>query len=220
MAHITDLAGSPGRIRLAGGGEPRRHRRLGDAVGQLAARRRGRRSAGFHGDSNGHCDGWNSAVTAPFYQRVEIKSDGTFKGRGLLESTSAEGTFLFTGRFSGAGSAEGVGRVLFTFVNGNSRYKCDTGDVSWQVRTSLNRFDRSRPAAGRSYFGSTGQRLPMVLRVSPDGRPIEQQAGMWNAKKNLAGVGRATSSPVDVRDKAGKRADSCDSGPVRWGVRL
>ena len=142
--------------------------------------------AGFYGDWNGHCDGWNGAVTASFYQRVEIKSDGTFKGKGPLESTSAEGTFLFTGRFSGAGSAQGVGRVLFTFVNGNSRYKCDTGDVSWQVRTSLNRFGRSRPAAGRSYFGNTGQRLPMSC----------------------------------ASDKAGKRADSCDSGPVRWGVRL
>jgi hypothetical protein len=227
------------------------------------------RVARFYGDWNGRCDGYDGAVTASFYQRVGIADDGTFKGKGPLESTSAEGTFVFSGRFTVAGSAEGTGRVVFTFISGSNRYKCDTGDVSWQVRTSVNRFGRARPAAGRAYFGNTGQRLPMVLRLSRDGHSIEQQAGMWNAKckKNRAGLGRATSSPsfpirpdgsfglteryteaygdftahitsthtgrfglstaagtwrvkVDVRDKSGKRADSCDSGPVRWAVRL
>jgi hypothetical protein len=110
----------------------------------------------------------------------------------------------------------------------------------------------------------------MVLRVARDGRSVAQQAVMWNAtcKKNVAGLGRSTSSPsmpirsngtfgfterytetygnftaritsthtgrfglstaagtwrvhVDVRNtKTNARADSCDSGPLRWAVRL
>jgi hypothetical protein len=110
----------------------------------------------------------------------------------------------------------------------------------------------------------------MVLRVAPDGRTVAQQALLWNAKCrfNVAGLGRATSSPtmaihsngtfgfterydetygnfvahitsqhtgrfglstaagtwhvhVDVRNaQTKKRADSCDSGAVRWFVRL
>src|SRR4051794_25716441 len=44
----------------------------------------------FFGDWNGRCDGWNGAVTASFYQEVDVKDDGTFKGKGPLESTSAE----------------------------------------------------------------------------------------------------------------------------------
>jgi len=223
----------------------------------------------FFGDWNGRCDGYNGAVTASFFQEVGVEDDGTFKGKGPLESTSAEGTFVFEGRFTSRGSAEGTGGVDFTFHSGSSTYKCTTGPIVWQVRTSANRFGRPRPVAGKAYFGNTTQRLPMVLRVSSDGRRIEQQAGLWNAtcKKNIAGLGRATSSPsfaikpggtfgfteryteaygdftahitsthsgrfglstasgtwrvkVDVRDKAGKHADSCDSGIQRWFVRL
>lgn len=223
----------------------------------------------FFGDWNGRCNGWNGAVTASFFQEVGVGDDGTFKGKGPLESTSADGTFVFDGRFTGRSSAEGTGRVVFTFHNGGSSYKCDTGTVTWQTRTSVNRFGRPKPAAGKAYYGNTTQRLPMMLRVSGDGKRIEQQAGLWNAtcKKNIAGLGRATSSPtfpirrdgtfafteryteaygdftahitsthagrfglstaagtwrvkVDVRDRSGKRADSCDSGAQRWFVRL
>lgn len=151
----------------------------------------------FFGDWNGRCDGYNGAVTASFFQEVAVKDDGTFKGKGPLESTSAEGTFIFEGRFTGPGSAEGTGGVDFTFRSGSSSYKCSTGTVVWQTRTSVDRFGRARPAAGRAYFGNTTQRLPMVLRVSRNGKRIEQQAGLWNAtcKKNIAGLGRATSSP-------------------------
>lgn len=153
--------------------------------------------ARFYGDWNGRCEGWNGAVTASFYQEAKIGSDGRFSGRGPLESTSAEGVFTFDGAFTGAGSAAGTGRVKFTFIQGSNRYRCDTGEISWQARTSVDRFGRSDPRAGRAYFGNTTQRLPMVLRVSGDGRRIEQQAGMWNAKckKNIAGLGRTTSSP-------------------------
>ncbi len=227
------------------------------------------KSVRFYGDWNGRCDGFNGAVTASFWQRADLKDDGSFKGTGPLESTSAEGTYTFDGHFTGAGSAEGTGRVVFTFHSGSETFKCDTGTVAWQVRTSVNTFGHPRPQAGRAYFGNTTQRLPMVLRVSRDGRTIEQQAALWNAKcaHNLAGLGRATSSPsfpirrdgtfgfteryteaygaftahitstheghfglstaagtwrvhVDVRDSAGKRADSCDSRPMRWAVRI
>ncbi len=154
-------------------------------------------TARFYGDWNGSCRGFDGAVTASFYQRVDISSDGSFKGKGPLESTSAEGTFVFEGRFTGAGSVEGTGHVDYTFISGSNRYSCETGTVSWQARTSVNRFGRARPLAGKAYFGNTTQRLPMVLRVARDGRSIVQQAGMWNAKckKNIAGLGRATSSP-------------------------
>jgi hypothetical protein len=227
------------------------------------------KSVSFYGDWNGRCAGYGGAVTATFWQRADIRGDGTFEGKGPLESTAAEGTYVFSGRFTGAGSAAGTGRVVFTFKSGGSSYTCDTGTVSWQVRTSVNRFGRARPVAGRAYYGNTTQRLPMVLRVSADGRQIVQQAGLWNAKcrRNIAGLGRATSSPsfpirrdgtfgfteryteaygdftahitsthegrfglstaggtwrvrVDVRDRAGKQADRCDSGALRWGVRV
>jgi hypothetical protein len=155
------------------------------------------KSVRFYGDWNGRCAGFDGAVTASFWQRTDVKGDGTFKGKGPLESTSAEGTYEFEGHFTGSGSAEGTGRVQFTFHSGDSSYTCDTGTVAWQVRTSVSRFGRPRPEAGRAYFGNTTQRLPMVLRVSRDGRTIEQQAALWNAKckHNLAGLGRATSSP-------------------------
>jgi hypothetical protein len=96
------------------------------------------------------------------------------------------------------------------------------------VRTALGRYGRARPLGGKAYFGNTTQRLPMVLRVSPDGRTVDQQALMWNAKckDNVAGLGRATSSPaMRIRPDGSfaqtkKRADSCDSGPMRWAVRI
>ena len=81
----------------------------------------------FYGDWNGRCDGYPGAVTASFYQQVDLKGDGTFKGRGPLESTSAEGVFDFEGHFTGPGGAQGTGRVEFTFHSGDSAYKCDTG---------------------------------------------------------------------------------------------
>ena len=158
---------------------------------------------------------------------------------------------------------------MFKFHSGGSTYSCDTGTVNWQARTSVPRFGRPHPLAGRAYYGNTTQRLPMVLRVSADGRSVGQQAVLWNAKcrTNVAGLGRATSSPVmpiradgtfsfterytenyggfvahitsshegrfglssaagtwrvkvDVRNAAGKPADSCDSGPIRWAVRI
>ncbi|MGH8862501.1 MAG: hypothetical protein ACRDVG_14935 [Jatrophihabitantaceae bacterium] len=229
----------------------------------------GGKSVRFYGDWNGRCQGFSGAVTASFWQRADVKGDGTFSGRGPLESTSADGTYTFAGRFTGTGNAEGTGRVVFTFHSGSSSYTCDTGTVSWQTRTSLPRFGRPRPDPGHAYFGNTTQRLPMVLRVSPDGRSVEQQAALWNAtcKVSKAGLGRATSSPrfpiradgtfgfteryteaygnytahitsthegrfglstaagtwrvhVDVVDSAGHQADTCDSGPMRWAVRI
>jgi hypothetical protein len=224
----------------------------------------------FYGDWNGRCQGFPGAVTASFFEEVRIHGDGSFDGSGPLESTSAEGTFRFKGLFKSPGSASGTGSVRFTFHNGTSSYACDTGTVGWQVRTALGRFGRPRPLGGKAYFGNTTQRLPMVLRVSPDGRTVDQQALMWNAKckDNVAGLGRATSSPamriradgtfgwterytenyggfvahitsrhtgrfglstasgtwrvhVDVRNaQTKKRADSCDSGPMRWAVRV
>jgi hypothetical protein len=228
------------------------------------------KSVKFYGDWNGRCEGFRGAVTASFFKQVTIGGDGTFRGKGPLESTSADGTFAFQGRFTGTGSAAGTGEVTFTFHSGNSSYKCDTGTVSWQVRTALARFGRPRPMAGHGYYGNTSQRLPVMLRVSRDGRSIGQQAALWNAKckKNVAGLGRATSSPlmqihsdgtfgfterytenyggfvahitsthegrfglstaagtwrvrVDVRNASTrKQADSCDSGPIRWAVRI
>jgi hypothetical protein len=224
----------------------------------------------FYGDWNARCAGWKGPVTATFFKQVPIQADGTFQGTGPLESTSADGTFVFRGRFSGAGRASGTGSVRFTFHNGASSYRCRTGTLGWQVRTALNRFGRPRPVAGHAYFGNTTQRLPMVLRVASDGRTVSQQALLWNAtcKNNVAGLGRATSSPtmtirrngtfgfterytetyansvahitsthtgrfglstasgtwhvhVDIRNAQTKqRADSCDSGAVRWFVRL
>lgn len=228
------------------------------------------KSVKFYGDWNGRCDGFSGAVTASFFQEVPVHGDGTFDGKGPLESTTATGTFAFSGAFTGPGSAAGRGDVSFTFRNGNSSYKCSTGAVHWQARTSLGRVGRARPLPGKPYFGNTSQRLPMVLRVSADGRSIAQQALLWNArcKRNAAGLGRATSSPsfpiraggrfsfterytesygglvahitsthegrfglstaagtwrvkVDVRNPStGKQADSCDSGPIRWAVRI
>jgi hypothetical protein len=227
------------------------------------------KSVKFYGDWNGRCQGYSGAVTASFFQKVDIRGDGSFEGKGKLESSVAEGTFLFKGRFAGSGKAGGMGQVKFTFHNGDASYACDTGTVSWQVRTSLGRFGQARPLAGHAYFGNTTQRLPMVLRVSRDGRSVGQQAVLWNAKckKNIAGLGRATSSPpmpirqdgsfgfterytenygafvahitsthegrfglstasgtwrvkIAVRDAAGKQSDSCDSGPLRWAVRI
>src|SRR5207253_3736180 len=108
----------------------------------------------------------------------------------------------FQGRFTAPGSASGTGAVKFTFHSGGKSYACETGPVSWQVRTSLASFGRPRPLAGRMYFGNTSQRLPVVLRVSSDGRAIGQQAVLWSAKckKNLTGLGRGTSSPsVSIR---------------------
>jgi hypothetical protein len=224
----------------------------------------------FYGDWNGRCQGYRGAVTASFFQEVSLRGDGSFQGKGPLESTSADGTFAFHGRFTGSGSAAGTGSVKFTFHNGSSSSACDTGTVSWQTRTALGRYGKSRPLAGHGYFGNTTQRLPMVLRVSHDGRTVGQQALMWSArcKHNVAGLGRSTSSPVmtihsdgtfgfterytetygnfvahitsthtgrfglstaagswrvhvDVRNaQTKKRADSCDSGPIRWAVRV
>ena len=59
--------------------------------------------------------------------------------------------------------------------------------------------------AGKAYFGNTTQRLPMVLRVAPDGRSVAQQAVMWNArcKHNVAGLGR-TNAHIGGR-RMGKR---------------
>ena len=228
------------------------------------------KSVKFYGDWNGRCAGFQGAVTASFFQEVKIGGDGTFSGKGPLESTVADGTFTFRGAFTGPGAAGGTGEVVFTFHSGSSSYRCDTGTVAWQARTSVNRFGRPRPLAGRTYYGNTTQRLPMVLRVSGDGRSVGQQAVLWDAKckHNLAGLGRATSSPsmpihadgtfsfteryteaygrfvahitsthegrfglstasgtwrvkVDVRDpRTNAQADSCDSGPLRWAVRI
>ena len=156
------------------------------------------KSVRFYGDWNARCRGYSGAVTASFFHQVDAHGDGSFKGSGPLESTAADGTFTFEGRFTGSGSASGTGQAVFTFHGGNSSYKCDTGIVSWQARTSVSRVGRARPVAGHTYYGNTTQRLPVVLRVSPDGRSIVQQAALWNAKckKNLAGLGRATSSPT------------------------
>ena len=156
------------------------------------------KSVRFYGDWNGRCEGFSGAVTASFFDQADIHGDGSFKGSGPLKSTSADGTFTFEGRFAGTGSAVGTGQVVFTFKSGNSSYRCDTGSVSWQARTSVPRFGRPRPLAGRTYYGNTTQRLPVVLRVSADGRSIVEQATLWNAKckKNIAGLGRATSSPT------------------------
>src|SRR3954452_5695237 len=107
----------------------------------------------FFGDWNGRCQGWGGAVTASFYQEVKVDGDGHFKGRGPLESTSAEGVFTFDGAFTGSGSAAGTGRVKFTFIQGSNRYPCDTGDISWQTRTSVNRIGRAEPRGGKAYFG-------------------------------------------------------------------
>lgn len=228
------------------------------------------KSVKFYGDWNARCDGFRGAVTTVFFKQVDLKKDGTFKGKGPLESTSAEGTFTFEGRFKDPGSASGTGGVKFSFGSGGRSYRCDTGPVSWQVRTSVDRSGRARPLAGRSYYGNTSQRLPVVLRVSRDGRSVAEQAVLWDAhcKKNVTGLGRATGSPpiaissdgtfsfterytetygafvaritsthegrfgrstvagtwrvkVDVRNgSTNVKADSCDSGLVRWAARL
>jgi hypothetical protein len=224
----------------------------------------------FYGGWNDRCRGYDGAVTATFFQQVAVGVDGSFRGRGQLDSTYAQGTFRFGGRFTGPGSAAGTGSVKFTFYTARDKYSCDSGTVSWQARTALSRYGRPHPRAGRPYFGNTTQRLPMVLRVSRDGRSVGRQALMWNArcKHNVAGLGRSTSSPamtihadgtfgfterytetygnfvarissthtgrfglstasgtwrvhVDVRSgRTNARADTCDSGPLRWAVRI
>jgi hypothetical protein len=161
----------------------------------------------FYGDWNGRCAGFDGPVTAAFFKQVTVDERGSFDGSGELESSAAEGRFEFRGRFTGAGSAVGTGRVRFTFrpePNG-SAYACDTGAVSWQVRTSVRRFGRPQPRPGRVYFGNTSQRLPILLRVSRDGRFVSQQAGLWNAacKLNKTGLGRGTASPP-VRIRKGR----------------
>lgn len=165
------------------------------------------KSVKFYGDWNGRCAGFDGPVTAAFFKQVGIDDDGSFGGKGDLESTSAKGRFEFRGRFKDAGSAIGTGRVRFTFrpdTNATS-YSCDTGTVSWQTRTSLRNFGPPRPHRGRVYFGNTTQRLPVLLRVSRDGRFVSQQAVLWNAecKVNKTGLGRGTASPP-VRIRHGR----------------
>lgn len=167
------------------------------------------RSVKFYGDWNGRCQGFEGPVTAAFFKQVEIDGDGSFDGKGELESTSATGRFEFRGRFKDAGSASGTGRVRFTFRPdpNSAAYSCDTGTVSWQTRTSMRNFGAPRPRPGRVYFGNTTQRLPVLLRVSPDGRFVSQQAVLWNAecKVNRTGLGRGTASPP-VRIRNGRFA--------------
>jgi hypothetical protein len=153
----------------------------------------------FYGDWNGACEGFTGAVTASFFKIAAIAKDGSFKGRGPLDSAVAAGPFSFQGTFTSPASAAGTGSVHFTFTPGPGRsYLCDTGTVAWQVRADRPLRGSPRPRPGAAYYGNTSQDLPFVLRVSPDGRSVVQAALLWNATcaKSKAGLSSATFTPT------------------------
>ena len=153
----------------------------------------------FYGDWNGACQGFTGAVTASFYKIAAIAKDGSFKGRGPLDSAVAAGPFSFEGAFTSPTSATGTGSVHFTFAPGPGKsYLCDTGTVAWQVRADRPLGGSPRPRPRAAYYGNTSQDLPFMLRVSPDGRSVVQAALLWSATcaKSKAGLSSATFTPT------------------------
>ncbi len=152
----------------------------------------------LYGDWNGSCKGFRGPVTASFFAQVPLSKDGSFKGSGPLDSAVAVGPFTFQGAFTSPTSAAGTGNVHFTFTPGGGQsYSCDTGTVVWRVRADRPVSGPPRPHAGATYYGNTSQNLPLVLRVSPDGRSVGQAALLWNAgcAKAKSGLSTGTISP-------------------------
>jgi len=105
-------------------------------------------------------------------------------------------TGLLTGRttLGRRGGATGVLRTRFLLRDpgtGQVRARCGTGAVRFSMRIPSARpaRGRPRPERGGSYFGTTGQRQPFLLRVGPGGRAV-QAAGMAYKVSCASALGR------------------------------
>jgi hypothetical protein len=136
---------------------------------------------------------------------IEVPEDGEF----VIESEfnevippevprigGLERTGLLTGRttLGRSGGASGVLRSRFLLrdpATGDVRARCGTGAVRFSMRIPGPRPARgkARPQRGASYFGTTGQRQPLLLRVGPGGRTVGA-AGMAYTVSCASALGR------------------------------
>lgn len=162
-------------------------------------------SVTVRGDWAAVCGDLVRPVTATFAaEDVPIAEDGSFSASGPVATPGAEGTFALTGAFTSPTSAVGVGSVRFTLHGGSGDTSCRTPAVTWEVRADARLTGRPRPLARRSYFGTTAQGLPLVLRVSPNRYRLSQVALRWRASCNataasLDGIALAPPTAASVK---------------------
>jgi hypothetical protein len=131
----------------------------------------------FYGDLNARCSGVKGAVTGNFDVEVPLAADGTFGGTGTIpkQARAKDLKYAFEGRFSGATAASGTASVGFTFLSGDASYRCSSGTVAWQARTSPDAAGSApSPAAGAIYAGNNDETYPFVLRIAKDGSKVAQ----------------------------------------------
>jgi len=136
---------------------------------------------------------------------IEVPEDGEFVIESEFEELippevprvgGLERTGLLTGRttLGRRGGATGVIRSRFLLRDpetGEPRARCGTGAVRFSMRIPSARPARGkpRPERGGSYFGTTGQRQPFLLRVGPGGRTVGV-AGMAYTVSCASALGR------------------------------
>jgi hypothetical protein len=144
----------------------------------------------IYGDWNASCQGFGPPARASFAaQGVRPKADGSFVAVGELSASDTIGHYAVSGKFLSPTSASGSGDSEFTFTNADGKsYSCKTGFVNWQARADAqytSAAGQAAPKAGAGYYGNTsgvGGRLPFTLRVSADGKSVEQAAVLMDAQ--------------------------------------
>jgi len=137
---------------------------------------------------------------------VPLSADGSFRASGAISAPGVFGTYTLDGGFLSPSSASGAGSVQLTVLAGERPVSCKTRKVSWEARGGARLAGRPRPVARRSYFGTTAQALPLVLRVSPNRYRIAQAAVRWHATcgADLAGLDGTALFPPQAASTKGR----------------
>ena len=134
------------------------------------------------GDWSARCGTQIQPVTASFVaEQVPLGPDGSFSAAGVFAVPGGAGTYSIVGVFTTPLSVSGSGSARLTIGSGGAVLACKTSTVSWEARGGAHLNGRPRPLARQSYYGSTGQGLPIVLRVSPNRYRVAQTAIRWHA---------------------------------------
>ena len=159
------------------------------------------------GDWSARCGTQLRPVTASFTAgNVPLLSDGSFSASGTFSVPGATGTYSLVGSFTAPLSVSGSGSARMTVGTGATASICKTPTVSWEARGGARINGRPRPQARKSYYGLTGQALPIVLRVSPNRYRVAQTAIRWHARcgasaQGVDGVALAPPAPTSTKGR-------------------
>ena len=131
------------------------------------------------------------------YSATTSFSDELEPGVPTVGGLRAAGTIDFSVRVLAGGRARGAVRVRSTYTDpstGAEVSRCDTGRIPWALRRPAPDAGSGRAAPRpRTYFGTTGQDEPFLMRIARS-RRLVQRAGMTVRVGCPSGIGL----PLDV----------------------